>query len=250
VDNPTVLNDRVLNALVAAGRITAQERDARDFTTNQATIDRKLEGYEFNLTGAVTKNWSISANYAYSDGYDSNVGPEVKAWAAEAVPYYLQNANVLTAVAGANGQLMTVGQLVAMWQDDVQRLHFAREGDLILGNRKHKFNVFTRYTFSRGPLKGLAVGGGYRYHGKAPTQLGADEQLFYSEPHGDTDAFLSYRFRVPRFFKGPVSVQLNVRNVLDETDPRITTWNAEGTRVRSVYVVEPRSWRLSANFDF
>lgn len=250
VDNPTVLNDRVLNALVGAGRISTQEADARDFTTNQATIDRKLEGYEFNMTGAVTKNWSISANYAYSDGYDSNVGPEVKAWAAVTLPWYRQYSDVLTGVAGTNGQLMTVGQLVQQWEDDVQRLHFAREGDLILGNRKHKFNVFTRYTFSRGPLKGLAVGGGYRYQGKAPTQIGANEVLFYSEPQGDTDAFLSYRFRVPRFFKGPINVQLNVRNVLDETDPRITTWNTDGTRVRSVVVVEPRSWRLTASFDF
>jgi iron complex outermembrane recepter protein len=250
VDNPTVLNDRVLNALSAAGLITPQERDARDFTTNQATLDRKLEGYEFNMTGAVTKNWSISANYAYSDGFDANVGPEVKAWMVEALPWYRQYSDVLTGVAGSNGQLMTVGQLVSMWEADVQRLHFAREGDLILGNRKHKFNVFTRYTLSRGPLKGLAIGGGYRYQGKAPTQIGNNDTLFYSEPQGNTDAFLSYRLRVPRLLKTPVTLQLNVRNVLDETDPRITTWNTDGTRIRSAVIVEPRSWRFTASFEF
>src|SRR5690606_38987357 len=43
VDNPTVLNDRILSALTAAGLITVQERDARSFTTNQATLDRRLE---------------------------------------------------------------------------------------------------------------------------------------------------------------------------------------------------------------
>src|SRR5690606_21182179 len=126
--------------------------------------------------------------------------------------------------------------------------HFAREGDLILGNRKHKFNVFTRYTFSRGPLKGLGVGGGYRYQSKAPTQILDGDRLLYSDSQGDTDAYVSYAFRVPRFLKSPVNVQLNVRNVFDETDPRITTWNGTGTRVRSVVVVEPRSWRLTANF--
>jgi outer membrane receptor protein involved in Fe transport len=99
-------------------------------------------------------------------------------------------------------------------------------------------------------VKGLTVGGGYRYQGKAPTQIGAGQVLYYSEPHGDTDAFASYGFRFPRLVKGPVRVQLNVRNVFNETDPRITTWHADGVRVRSVYVVEPRSWRLTANMEF
>jgi iron complex outermembrane recepter protein len=251
LDNPTVLNNRVLTALQNAGAITPQQADAREFTTNQATIDRKLEGYEFNLTGALTKNWRLSLNYSYSDGYDSNIGPEVKVWAAETIPWYLQYGNVLTSVAGSNGQLMTVSQLVAQWEDDVRRLRWLREGDLILGNRKHKYSVLTRYSFDRGPLKGLFGGVGYRFQSKAPTGFDNNEKLLYSKSQGEADGFLGYRIRGKRaFLKNGVSLQLNVRNLLNEKDPRITTLRGDGVRVSRALIVPPRSWRLTANFEF
>ncbi len=251
LDNPTTLNNRVLTALQNAGRITAAEADAREFTTNEATIDRKLEGYEFNLSGALTKNWRISASYSYSDGYDSNIAPEVKAWAKEALPWYLQNGDVQTGVAGTNGQLLTVAQLVAQWEADVQRLRWIREGDLILGNRKHKFSVLARYSFDRGPLQGLYGGAGYRYQSKAPTGFDTNSKLLYSEPQGETDAFLGYRLRrTIGFFRKGLSLQLNVKNLLDETDPRITTWREDGVRVSRALIVAPRSWRFTGSFDF
>jgi outer membrane receptor for monomeric catechols len=251
LDNPTTLNNRILTALQNNNLITSAEADARDFTTNQATIDRKLEGYEFNLSGALTKNWRISASYSYSDGFDSNIAPDVKAWAAETIPWYLQYGNVVTGVVGTNGQLMTVAQVVAQWESDVQRLRWIREGDLILGNRKHKFSVLARYSFDRGPLKGLFGGAGYRHQSKAPTGFDTNSKLLYSAAQGETDAFLGYRIRGRRgFLKNGLSLQLNVKNVLDETDPRITTWREDGVRVSRALIVVPRSWRLTAGFEF
>jgi outer membrane receptor protein involved in Fe transport len=251
LDNPTTLNNRVLNALQAAGVITSAEADTREFTTNQATLDQKLEGYEFNLTGALTKNWRLTLNYSYSDGYDSNIGPEVKVWAAETLPWYRRWPNVVTAVVGSNGELMTVEQVVAQWEADVQRLRWVREGDLILGNRKHKYGVFTRYSFDRGPLKGLAGGGGFRYQSRAPMGFDANTRLLYSKSQGEADAFLNYRIRGRwGVLKNGLSLQLNVRHLLDEKKPRITTLREDGVRVSRAVVLAPRSWRLSANFDF
>ncbi len=251
LDNPTVLNDRILTALRNQNLITQAEADARDFTTNEATIDRRLEGYEFSLGGAVTKNWRLSASYAYSNGYDSNIAPEVKAWAAEALPCYLRNGSVVAGVVGTNGQLMTVAQLVAQWEADVQRLRWIREGDLILGNRKHKFSVLARYAFDRGPLKGLFGGAGYRYQSKASTGFDVNSRLLYSDAQGEADAFLGYRVRGRiGFLRNGLSLQLNVRNLLDDHDPRITTWREDGVRVSRALIVAPRNWRLSANFEF
>lgn len=250
-DNPSVLNNRVLAALESAGLLSPEEVDAREFSTNQSTIDRRLEGYEVNLVGALTKNWRLSLNYSYSDGYASNIAPEVKAWAANTIPWYLQYANVMTDVAGANGQLMNVGQLVTEWQETTQRLNFSREGELILGNRKHKYSVFTRYSVSRGPLKGLFGGGGYRYQGKAPLGSDADGKLHFSKAQGEADAFLGYRIRFKKaFIKDGISLQLNVRNLFDETEPRITSMRPDFVRVARALIVPPRSWRLTASFDF
>ncbi len=251
LDNPTNLNNRILTALENNGLITAAEADARTFTTNEATIDRKLEGYELNLTGAVTKHWRLSLNYAYSDGYDANIGPEVKAWAATALPWYRQYANVMTGVVGTDGQLMNIGQLVTQWEADVQRLRWVREGDLILGNRQHKGSVFTRYSLDRGPLKGLAFGGGYRYQSGAPTGFDRNNRLIYSKSQGEADAFVNYRLRHSLgFLKSGLNLQLNIKNLLDERDPRITTYRDDGIRPGRALIVAPRSWRLSANFDF
>jgi iron complex outermembrane recepter protein len=251
LDNPTVLNNRVLSALVNNGVISQQVADERDFTTNQSTIDRKIEGYEFNMSGALTKNWRLQVSYSYTDGYDSNIGPEVKAWFAEAKPWYLQYGDVMTSVEGSGGQSLTVAQLVAQWEADVQRLRWVREGDLILGNRKHKYSVFTRYSFDRGPLKGLYVGGGYRRQGKAPLGFDSAEQLQWGKPQGEADGLLGYRFRGKKWFlKSGPSVQLNVRNLLDRTDPRVTTLSSDSTRVRRAVIIPPRSWRLTANFEF
>lgn len=251
IDNPTGLNNRILSAVLNAGLITAAEADAREFTTNEATIDRKLEGYEFSLSGAVTKNWRVSASYSYSDGYDSNIAPEVKAWAAETFPWYMQFANVVTGAVGTNGQFMTVAQSIAQWESDVQRLRWIREGDLILGNRKHKFSILARYSFDRGPLKGLFGGAGYRHQSKAPTGFDVNSKLLYSDPQGESDAFLGYRFRGQRgWIKKGFSLQLNVKNVLDDHDPRITTWRDDGVRVNRALIVAPRSWRLTANLEF
>jgi len=130
-------------------------------------------------------------------------------------------------------------------------LRWVREGDLILGNRRHKYSVFTRYGFERGPLKGLAAGAGYRYQSKAPTGFDVQSRLLYSDPQGEADAFVSYRLRSQRgFLKNGVNLQLNVKNLLDETEPRVTTLSGDGIGVRRALVVAPRSWRLTASFDF
>ena len=106
--NPTVLNDNVMDALLAAGVISPAEADARAIDSNNAIKNQRLEGYEFNMTGQLTNNWQINFNYSYTDGYDSEIGPEVKAWAETAIPFYLQFPDVMTNVEGGASGFMTV----------------------------------------------------------------------------------------------------------------------------------------------
>jgi outer membrane receptor protein involved in Fe transport len=175
----------------------------------------------------------------------------VKAWAAEALPWYRQWPGVVTGVEGADGQFLTVDQLVAQWEADVQRLRWVREGDLILGNRKHKYSVFTRYSFEGGALDGLYVGGGYRHQSPAPLGFDDNEALQWSDSQGEADALMGYRFaRGFLFFKKGLSLQLNIRNLLDERDPRVTTLRPDSVRVQRAVIITPRTWRLTASFDF
>jgi outer membrane receptor protein involved in Fe transport len=133
----------------------------------------------------------------------------------------------------------------------VHRLRWLREGDLILGNRKHKASVFTRYSFERGPLNGVYLGGGYRFQSRAPLGFDSNERLLWSDTQGEADALLGYKIRRDLWFlKKGLSLQLNIKNLFDETKPRITTLREDGVRVSRALIVEPRSWRLTANFEF
>jgi outer membrane receptor protein involved in Fe transport len=78
-----------------------------------------------------------------------------------------------------------------------------------------------------------------------------NSKLLYSAAQGETDAFLGYRLRGKvGFLRKGLNLQLNVKNVLDETDPRITTWREDGVRVNRALIVAPRSWRLTGSFEF
>lgn len=247
--NPTVLNNDVLNAVLAAGLITPAEADSRRIDSNQAIKNQRLEGYEFNVTGQITDSWQITASYSYTDGFDSEIAPEIKAWAEEAIPYLLQWPDVVTDVAGSGGQFLTVRERVELWQRNAAT-EWLREGNKLLGNRKHKASFFTRYTFKDGPLKGLFVGGGYRYQSKAPTNFDNNENLLYGKSTGEADLLIGYRLPDIAFLQNG-RIQLNVRNLFDDTDPIITRYDPAAPQfIDRVSLVAPRSWRVTFNFEF
>jgi outer membrane receptor protein involved in Fe transport len=247
VDNPTVLNNVILNTLVANQATTGFTQamaDAREISTNNATQDRHVQGYEFTLTANPTRNWRVQMNYSYSDGAQSNIAPEVKAWRAENIPFFQTfDQSLITGEA----TLRTIGAAIAAWESEFADIT-ALEGIALPGNRKHKFNLFTRYTFRNGMLKGFYVGGGYRHQTK--NVIGRDVntgELLYGNSYGLADFLLGYRFSHARLQN--LSLQLNVRNALDNTDPMITRRRDDGTVYRW-RVQDPRSWQLTANFSF
>jgi outer membrane receptor for ferric coprogen and ferric-rhodotorulic acid len=66
--------------------------------------------------------------------------------------------------------------------------------------------AWTRYKFSEKTVKGLAIGGGWTYHGKAPSDV--SNQIFF--PSFDTfDAFAQYAFQKFR-------LSVNVSNAADK----------------------------------
>jgi outer membrane receptor protein involved in Fe transport len=240
--NPTGLNNRILDALIGQGLISVEDADARRTNTTGATFDREVEGYEANVTSNLSRGWSLSLNYSYSDGIESNVGPEVKAWYAENKPFFQSFDQDITV---GNGN--TIAEELVLFEGEMADAA-ATEGIGIRGNRKHKFNFFTRYAFSEGSLKGLFVGGGYRYQSKSLVQRTPEDELPYGNSFGIADAVIGYRLPKTEWFKS-VSFQLNISNVFDFDDPLITRRDPDGSIDRWA-VVAPRSWRLSTNFGF
>jgi outer membrane receptor protein involved in Fe transport len=235
-------NDRVLEALVANRLITPAEAATHDLgAANVSTYDLKSSGYEFQVTANPARNWRLMANFSITDAREENIAPEVKAWTAENFPFWEQFDQSIVTSAG-----LTIGQEKANVEEELNT-QYETEGLTVFGNRKYKVNVFTRYSFSTGTLKGLSLGAGYRHQSK--NVIGRDTAN--GEVHGNSfslvDAMVGYDLR-PFSRRVAVRLQLNVTNVLDDLDPLILRY--QGAQIRRYKLADPREWRLSATLDF
>lgn len=149
-----------------------------------------------------------------------------------------------------------------------------------MGARPWKLNITARYNFQEGFLKGIGIGGSMRYQTNNympnpdadkitnnevyPPPPGTTDLAFDPGPYGKDgsnmlkgssllfyDAFISYRCKI---FGGrtTMKLQLNIKNIFNNylvTVGRITPASA-GNQWTRVYVNDPRTFRLSATFDF
>jgi iron complex outermembrane recepter protein len=236
-------NARVLDALRNANLITQGEVERRTVTANGATFDRKSDGYEFQVTGNPTRNWRLLANFSIAHATEDNIAPEVKAWAADNLPFWSRfNQNLVTSGAA------TLASEQATLRSALDEL-FDTEGAGQLGNREYKVNAFTRYGFTQGLVRGVFVGGGYRHQSKMLVgRDAATGEKIYGNSYWQADALLGYNVRgLPR--NATLSLQLNVSNVFDRTDPLIVRFQGAAA-VRRYILVPPRTWRLTANLGF
>ncbi|HEY0945655.1 MAG TPA: TonB-dependent receptor [Opitutaceae bacterium] len=84
-------------------------------------------------------------------------------------------------------------------------------GKKIENSSEHLFNLWTRYSFSDEPLKGLWIGGGVNYTGKKKLSI-ANPDLFY-DPVTLWDAVIGYDWKVG---KAAWSASLTWKNITDE----------------------------------
>jgi len=247
VTSPQVVGDFVLDALVGQGVISAEEAEGRRVVNTGSTFSQVVEGYEVQVTANPAPNWRLQANFSYTDGYTSEVAPEVQAWVAATLPYFKRyNQDIVTGNAGR-----TIGQVLAEFEDYHQE-QMGFVGLALAGNRKYKVNLFTSYSFSEGMVKGLSVGGGYRHFSKMPIGRYSDRSLQYGPSYWDGHAMVAYRFaRSPVPGIKRLRLQLNVYNMLNEDDAYVFRRTTDTPEViRRIRIRDPRTWRLAATFDF
>ena len=127
--------------------------------------------------------------------------------------------------------------------------------------RKWRANLSTSYQFSEGRLKGFRIGGSVRYReagvvGYGRKTVGEGNNTitvldlanpYYNDDEIFVDAFVAYRGKM--FDDVDYRVQLNVRNVLDNSDLYVTDRSTTGRNlVWAGY--EPRTFAVSLDLDF
>jgi hypothetical protein len=244
-------NNRIIDALFDAGLINQAEVDRRTNVGGQGIFDFATEGIEFQATANATKNWRFQVNYAHTNAVEENLFTEWKNWHALNVQY-LSQFDIRNIRTSAN---RTIDEEIEFYQSTNNGLdqYVLNDGGTKLGNRKHKASVFTRFNFDSGPLRGLYVGGGYRYQSKMYTGLESElnRREVWAPAMGEADVMAGYSVRGLSKNRR-LSFQVNVMNVFNERDPIVTRYSfATGERlVLGMKPRDPLTWRFTTNLEF
>jgi hypothetical protein len=231
-------------------------------TDYDATSFQESTGYEFELVANMTRNWSLRLNAAKAEAQSSQVGTDWINFVRERVEIWKQYPN-LTGPGTSNTTITT------RFADLIGVMNLLRQSDgaSTEQGRSWRANLFTRYTFDKGRLKGLALGGGYRWRDKGvigyrattipnefnfPTlpenvTVPALESPVYSRATHDIEALIGYSRKITKDVRW--NVQLNVRNLLDDRDFIGQKANTSGT-ITNMTTPAPRTFILTNTFSF
>jgi hypothetical protein len=246
------------------------------------TSFQRAEGKEWTLNWNVTRNFTVRFNMNKQQVTESNIGTEWWAWLASELPKY----QALTYPEGGvnnprdlngNGTIDTWTwdtawradgnqQTLADWYDtvvvrgpngiDIIQSLDGRPNEFV---RENRFNVNWVYRFDQGRLKGLSIGGAYRYReggiiGLGSVDINGRESLdvdnaYYGQDDKFWDLSLNYRGKLDLWrFKG-YRVGLNIRNLLNEDDPFARLVDVTGSPRRMSRQFEGRTFVFDLSLD-
>jgi hypothetical protein len=177
----------------------------------------------------------LQAGYSYTDMSRTNFMTEFEPWFEETSAFWdakLAAAGETTdSIVTARNNTMT--EEIGIMLDGVAETREIYE--LNYGVRPHKANIFSRYSFSEGRL-----------------QRDFNTDTLYRGPSlFAMDGLIGYSTRLNwGANRTNLKLQLNISNLLDDDDPIVARYNSNFSGVRRVQLVDPRSFRLTATFNF
>lgn len=278
VNSVVVDHDRIVSAFMtstnpATGRpyITQQQANERFVylksrggtvgTYGGALLDGLSDdvttGYEADLKFNPSRNWTFTGAVSYTKLERGNIFSEFEPWFAEVRPFLEQFGNP-PGLVDQNNSPVNVAEHVERMQlaiDDVRNA-----GGFGFNNRPYKANMFTRYSFNEGRLRGAFIGGGVRWQSqnrvqRVVTGLNAQNRpiyggVLYGPEILEFDALVGYGGRADIFGQRTNwRVQLNGYNVANNREIQVLRYSADGTRLWRVTPRAPASWRVSFSVD-
>jgi iron complex outermembrane recepter protein len=290
--------DAFESVLVGTGRPVPQNEWAETRadltrTVNAAAAEVESTGYELSVIANPLPNLRVTVNYAYTDRSVTNLYVrDVLPWygykldgrlvdnpvTQDATGRYNFNAGAiesggtlekwhalsqrhpdagLSTLTTSNGR--TVAEEIFVMAEGVNDQK--RDQEKRWGLRPHRVSFFAAYDFkSDNFMKGVTVGGGYRW--RSPNIIGEDANggELSGRPIRETDLMLRYaRMVQPKLWKGRLVFQLNVINVFDDRGitPRYLSINpvyevpgGRGIAYNRFDVIAPRTYRFTTTYEF
>ncbi len=189
--------------------------------TGQDYQTTTTKGYEVEIVANLTRHWRLMLNAATNKVITENRAPLLK---------------------GFQAQARELGQPTPLLDAFLETIP---EGVPNAGYTKVRGNLFTRYTFSQGPFKGLYVGGGANY--REPTFRGNGRLVqngplveLWSPSYYVISLLAGYQTKI---LNRPTTFSVNVSNLFDQ-DYYVSATTTSGSWGA------PRSFRMTVITDF
>jgi hypothetical protein len=224
------------------------------------TSDATSKGDELDLTANPLPNWRISINGAKTTAVQSNVGgAALSSYVNYLTPLLINSDGSLTPAGKmaqfGNPSFALYPNVFAPWLASYNLLKL-QEGTDDPELRKWRANVITNYTFNEGFLKGVGVGGAYRWQSKVEigypinTTTGAENlsQPYYGPALGSLDLWVSYERKVSKHVDW--KIQVNIRNAFANNGLIPVSIEPDGKTWATVRTNPPMDFELNNTFSF
>jgi hypothetical protein len=233
------------------------------------TEDNVSKGYEAELYASPIKNLRLTFNASKVEAVRDNVG---QASLVETVNIINTALNTTDAGKMRNSSSATATTALANWNANFMAQYNGvkqQQGGKVPEMREWRANVIANYDFSNGWMKGINIGGGYRWQSKviigyAPKFVNSDGTLaanhvtaraailqldkpFYGPDESAVDLWIGYRRALTR--KITFRTQLNVRNVGKGNYLIPITVQPDGTTA-GVRIGPTQVWTLTNTLEF
>jgi hypothetical protein len=273
------------------GFTTAQGVNGVYINTGDGTEGSVAHGSEIEAEYNPLPNWTMKVTFDRERTFVNGIGGQAAAWLNYRLPLYTKVGapDLNTVYTKSNGTPMYLGNF---WQGygydgnvvqgstsgtSTSQLYYedivgstlaadeASNGGLANNQREYQWRYLTNYTFDRGPIKGLGIGGALRYDGDAVVGyygnsaiLNATGQIaapnlglpIYSPAQAHIDAFVSYQMHLP-WNDGRVrcKIQFNVNDLTSNGYLIPVSYNWDGSPAGE-RIIQPRSYALTATFKY
>ncbi|MDX2185500.1 MAG: TonB-dependent receptor plug domain-containing protein [Opitutaceae bacterium] len=216
------------------------------------TIDQQSKGVEIELYAQPLKNWDLTFNASKTTASRTNIGAEFASWIEGQKTRFDGPAGDLRMWWGGD-------KTYRFYYDQFiyQAYLFQKEanGQSAPEIRPWRFNLITNYRFDDGILKGVNLGGGYRWQDEVILGYRLDSTKTKLDVHNpikgaSEDAFdmwVGYGRKLTN--KIDWQIQLNLRNVGEKAHLVPYSANPDGT-FAGLRIVDGMTWTIRNTFSF
>ncbi|MEO5961541.1 MAG: TonB-dependent receptor plug domain-containing protein [Opitutaceae bacterium] len=220
------------------------------------SVDTISKGTEIELYAQPTKNWNVAVNASKTFASRVSLAPGIDSYIQAMTAFLAGPAGDLRLWGGGASNAMRV-----QWQNNILNPYntfLAQRGTQAPEIAEWRFNTVSSYNFTTGRLKGVGIGGAYRY--ESPKILGYGIKLVrpgeyatdVSAPlKGKSDDHFDLWASYSRKFSDKVKwrIQLNLRNAFEDTRLVPVTINPDNT-VGFSRIQQGMTWTVTNAFEF